>query len=165
MRPHWTCQAHRLEIPIVRPATPISGGVDKRRRKPSGENLEHIIRDSGDGSSDDVRGGPHRHPHRCDPTFEKIDGDVGTGVADADDEDVGSAVRPRVAISGRVQQLAFEASAARPLRDEPGAVAPGSDHDSSTGAIAVSGPQMPGAITVDADDSTRGRRSIANRST
>jgi hypothetical protein len=66
---------------------------------------------------------------RTRDALDQIDGDLGAGVARADDEDVAAPVGRRVLVARRVHELAAEAVATGPVGQERRVVVAGGDHD------------------------------------
>jgi hypothetical protein len=84
-------------------------------------------------------GAAHREPYPRSAALDQVDGYLGAGVADADDEHVPAGVGGRVAVVRGVQELAGVAVAARPVGDPGRVVVAGGDHDRAAGQPASAG--------------------------
>ena len=80
-RPPWPCS----------PADP----VHEPDRQPADEDAGVLGGPAGGRAAHDVRDGAHGEPHPRGAALHQVDGDLGAGVADADDEDVLAGVRAR----------------------------------------------------------------------
>ena len=67
--------------------------VDEPHRQPADQDARGLGGPAGRGAAHDVRGRADREPHPGGAALHQVDGDLGAGVADADDEDVLARVR------------------------------------------------------------------------
>ena len=102
---------------------------------------------AGRRAAHDVRRGPHREPYARGAALDEVDGDLGAGVADADDEDVTAGVRAR-GCGTRRRAGVRPCSASRPGQSGTcgRVVVAGGDDDRAAGQLApAGGVQQPAA--------------------